>query len=656
MQATITTDGQHVLANIPYARGDGPKWAKLVPGAKPVYEKRPGQRDLFLHWSYPLTMDTCRSFRRVFGGQLTVLKPLSDWARAAIKAGEALEDFRSGTRLNLSDGRTVREAPFLAAAIGDRPYQSSGVGFMMLANQCILGDEPGLGKTVMTLATLIECDAKVILVGCPRTATRATWEREVKRWAPSIATFVAQGSHAQREKVMGEFSDHALIADGQRKMLIINNEMVRAKRYEVCPDGMKQDVKGNWPRSCTINSEHMKKHKTVTEKDWPFLFEQAWDAVVLDESHNLLASTANVQSKRITQSRYGAMLLRKRVRDGGLAIALSGTPARSNLTKLWGTLNWCRPDVFGSFWGFAQTHFGVTKGRYANVIQPDKDGKPAKVPKPLDDAAWDAAIRPYYLARTKALAAPDLPPIVYTGTPSEMSGNSGNYVWLDMEPKQARAYREMASLAEANIRNGMLTANGTLAEISRLRQFAISYGMMDGEDFRPTLPSNKIDWILQFMEEREGCDGKIIVASSFTQIVHLIERELNNAGIRTLTLTGATSDRKRMDLVTQFNDPDSAVDVAILNSRAGGESITLDACCDEMIIIDPLWTDDAQFQLVSRIHRVSRIHQVIIHRLISIGTAEEWIALNTDEQRAVVQSAKPQAQRDAALEVVTWGR
>jgi len=654
VQATITTDGEHVLADIPYARGDGPEWAKMVPGARPIYEKREGRKDRFLYWQYSLTMDTCRAFRRVFGAQLTVLKPLSDWARLAIKAGETLEQMRDGATVKLS--RTHEEAPFLAAAIEDRSYQASGVGFLTLARQAILGDEPGLGKTLQTLATLIECDARVTLVACPRTATRATWERETHRWAPGIATFVAQGTHAEREEEMGQFSDHALTAPGTRKMLIINNEMMRAKRYEVCSEGREQE-KGEWPRACTSNSEHMKKqHKTVTEHDWPFLFQQTWDAVVIDEAHNMLASTANTMSKRITQGRYGAMLLRKRVGQDGLALALSGTPFRSNLTKGWGTLNWCRPDVFSSYWRFAETHFGVTQGRYAKVIQPDAKGKPAKIPKPLDEEAWDAAIRPYYLARTKALAAPDLPPIEYAGTPSELSENSGNYVWLDMDPKQAKAYRQMADMAEADVLNGTLIANGTLPEGTRLRQFAISYGAMDGEDFYPTLPSNKMDWLLEFMEEREGCDGKIVVGSQFTKIVHLIERELNKAGIRTLTLTGATSDKKRLELVQQFNDPDSAVQVAILNSIAGGESITLDACCDEMVIMDPLWTDDAEFQLVSRIHRVSRIHQVTVHRPISIGTVEEWMAVNTDEQRAVIQSAKPQARKVTALEAIRWGK
>ena len=648
MQADITTDGKRILAKIPWAGGRGKEWAKLVPGRTPLRDAD----DKFVCWTYPLTMDTCRTFRRVFQGQLTVRTPLAEWAREAIKAGEVLEEMRDGAAANMM--RVPIEAPFLAEAINDRPYQGGGVGFMSIARQCILGDEPGLGKTLQTLATLIECDAKTILVGCPRTATRATWERETERWAPGIATFVAQGDRNSREKVMGAFSDHALIEPGMRKMLIINNEMIRAKKYWTC-DNDASDYRWYEPPGSKDGCGMNHKHKQGIEYQWPFLFHQTWDAVVIDEAHNLLASTANVGSKNITQGRYGAMQIRKRVRDGGLALALSGTPFRSKLTKAWGTINWCRPDVFTSFWNLAETHFGVAQGRYSRVIQPDNEGNPAKVPVPLDPEAWDAMLRPYYLARTKKIAAPDLPDITYAGTPSAENPDSGNYVFLDMDPKQQKAYRDMSALAEAKIKGGTLSAIGTLAEITRLRQFAVSYGRMDDEEFVPSLPSEKIEWVLNFMQEHEGCDGKILIASQFTRIVHLIEDALNKAGWRTLTLTGATTDRGRLDFKTKFNDPDSGIHAGIINSIAGGESITLDSDCDEMIIVDPLWTDHQEFQLVSRIHRVSRIHNVIIHRLISTGTTEEWMVATTEEQKKVIQSSKPQARRDMALEAIRYG-
>lgn len=644
MIANITTDGKHILADIPFAGGSGPEMARRIPGAHAHYVD-----EKFVCWRYPLTMDTCRTFRRVFGGELNVTTALSSWARMQIMAEEQRDSIKNGATVRWD--RLPREAPLLHSAIMTRGYQSTGAGWMLLSGQGILGDEPGLGKTLQTLAALVESGCQTILVTCPRTATRNVWSRETNRWAPTIAPFVAQGSRAEREQVMQAFVDFP----GPHKMLIVNTEMVRAKRVEVCSlkDPEQQDL-------CLAGEVSFDKHhhNFIPDPEWPQLHKIQWDAVIMDESHRLLASTANTSSKRITQGRFGAMNIRKNVKPHGLAFSLSGTPFRSNLTKAWGQLNWCRPDVWTSFWNFAGTHFGVTEGRYGRVI-----AEGAKVPQPLDEEQWARAVGPYMLQRDKTTAAPDLPPIHYVGAPPEDDPLGLSGIWLDMEPKQAEAYHKMESLAQVNLKGGTLTAVGVLAEITRLRQFAISTGelervekwrIIDGQEYNydenkfiPTFPSNKIDWLIQFLIEREGYAGKVVVASNFTQVLKLIQREIEHQlKERCYLIAGETTDRNRERIVQRFNDPNDEdrygrIRVCLLQTVAGGEAITLDTCCDDLVLIDPCWTESQEFQLVSRIHRVSRIHQVMVHRLFSRGTVDNWMASNTEEQRAALLSARP---------------
>lgn len=667
VRADITTDGKYVLAYIPWAGGHGAAWAKSVPGCKSRYEE-----GKFVCWQYPLSMDTCRTFRRLFGSQLSVRKPLSEWAREQIAAGDTLDELRSGATIDFP--RLQEEAPFLAAAINSRPYQVSGAAFIKLGRTVILGDAPGLGKTLQAAAAIIESDCRDILVGCPRTATRATWEREIERWCPTISTFVAQGGPEQRYAQMEAFALDREENPDERRILIVNNEMIRARKMWRCkepPPDRASDYelvkvpgkrKPQWspelqewskePGSdggCTFGHQHEK----FNEYQWPFLFEQCWDAIIIDESHNILASQYNVQSKHITQSRYGAMLLRKQLKPGGIALALSATPARAKLTRFWGPLNWCAPKVFSSFWNFAGTHFGVTEGKYGNVI-----ANGDKVPQPRDMVAWHAMLQPYYLVRDKKSAAPDLPDAIYTGTPHPSGGGSGNYVYIDMEGdagnKQARAYQQMKKYAEARVKNGNLSAVGILAEITRLRQFSVSYGKMDGEEFQPAFPSNKWDWILNFLEEHEGDEGKYLIASNFTRVVNLFRSRFKRLGIESIELTGATSDQARAKFMQRFNDIDDTCKVGLINTRAGGVSLTLDAACDDIIIVDPPWTSDEEDQLVGRVHRVSRIHQVFVHRLVSVGSIEEWMSLHGQEQREVLSQANPKARRDAAMEVIRW--
>jgi SNF2 family DNA or RNA helicase len=635
LEATITTDGRKIMARIPYANGRGPKLAKQVPGARADWDKTVSP-NVFRGWLYPLSMDTCRSFRKVFGDGLTVLPPLVAWSRTAVTTERKLEELREERLDSVSFLRLAAEAPELYAAMRNRPYQIAGMGFLLTSRAAILADDPGLGKTLQTLGALIESNATEILVACKRTAVRTVWERETMRWT-GIETFVAQGSRPEREKAMAEYAAY----DRGRKMLIINIEMVRAKREEICLS--KEPV-------CPQTRGQKCNHEYKAIPDWPFLFGRKWDAMVFDESHNLLASTANYQSKRITQARFGAVKLRKQLRPDGLAIALSGTPFRSKLEKGWGTLNWLDDSKFGSYWRWAEQHFGVENGRYGKIVGgTDADGKPLKVLTPRDDSAWDKMLRPFYLKRTKKEAAPDLPPMIFAGTP--IAGpDSPCYVQIEMLPEQEKIYRQMELDAEATVEGRKVTATGVLAEITRRRQFAnSSVRLGEGRTLLPGLPSNKLEWITDFMAEREDTDGKVVIASSFSEMVELTARTLRAEGWEVLTLTGAASDRERSDLVARFQDPNDPLRVVVINRLAGGESITLDAA-DEMVIIDEPWISDQDEQLTARIHRVSRIHQVTIYRLVSSGTIDEDMAALTDDQRAALATASPRKLSEILLE------
>jgi SNF2 family DNA or RNA helicase len=628
LKAIVTTDGKRVLAKIDYAGGQGPRRAKNVPGARADWDKTVTP-NVFKGWSYPLSMDTCRALRAEFGDGLQILPALVEWARIEVAKERTLEDMREEALGNLSFPRVEQEAPALMVAMLNRKYQLAGTAFILAGKQVILGDDPGLGKTLQALAAVIENDAKDILVACRRTAVRTVWERETMRWAPGIAVFVAQGVRSEREQAMKAYAT----SRARRKMLIVNIEMTRAKRLELCPTS----PTGDCPYGDRPPREHRHTYKAIP--DWPFLHENKWDAIIFDESHNLLASTANVQSKRITQARFGAVHIRRQLKPGGLAIAMSGTPFRSKLEKGWGTLNWLRPDVFGSYWRWAETFFGVEQGRYGKIV-----GGGNKVLEPRNSVAWDRMLRPYYLKRTKSDAAPDLPPIMFAGTPIDPKDpDSPCYVQLDMSPEQEKAYLSMENMAEAMLESGKITATGTLAEITRLRQFATA-NHVHGEGRQhlvPVLPSNKIEWLLDFIQEREGTGQKVVVASSFSSMVELAADTIRHQlGIEVLILTGATSDRDRSHLVARFQDMNDPLQVVCLNRDAGGESITLDAA-DEMVVLDMPWVSDRDEQLFARIHRVSRVHKVEIYRLVSTGTIDVMLAGLNDEQRAVVAKASP---------------
>lgn len=611
-------DGK-IWAEIPYAGGKGTELAKSIPGARAKYAKPVGgaKKGKFLAWVYPLDMSVCRRFREVFGSELRVGRALAAWAREEIKAETSQLKLRSATDANLE--RVPEVAPALAKAMEDRTYQRVGARFAADGRNVLIADEPGLGKTLETLAALVEADAKAVLVFCKKKAIETVWTAEVPRWLGDVAvTYSVIGTAEQRRTVLKQF-----VSDKTEKMQIVigNIEMVRLVRIE------------NPCKNCNTETladcNNRVKHKKTEEAKFPEVFETAWDTIVVDESHKALVGK-NTMSKGITQTRLGMMRLQ--LAEGGMKIALSGTPARGKPENIWGTLNWLRPDVFTSYWRFIEEYFETEEGY--------KKSKIIKGIDPSREAAYDQMLAKYMLRRTKEEVAPDMPSRQYGGTPLDLADPSSTIgVWLDLEPAQTKRYADIRDDGILNFKNDSIFINGVLPELTRRKQFAIcDWDLVEGS-LVPARPnnSNKYQWLKEFIEERAEAGLKIVVASQFTKVVNAFSAWLRADGIESYTLTGATSDRAATANVARFNDPSDPVPVFLLNTYAGGESINLDGCADDIVFLDETFIPEDQEQAENRIHRMSRMHQVSVWYVRSKGTVEEQICRTTGARESVMR-------------------
>ena len=72
-----------------------------------------------------------------------------------------------------------------------REYQAAGVEYALARDNCVFGDEPGLGKTAQCILTSNAMEAKRNLVIAPA-SLRLNWEREVWMWStiPNVKTHV----------------------------------------------------------------------------------------------------------------------------------------------------------------------------------------------------------------------------------------------------------------------------------------------------------------------------------------------------------------------------------------------------------------------------------------------------------------------------------
>ena len=196
-----------------------------------------------------------------------------------------------------------------------RPYQARGVAWLAFLERWGLGaclaDDMGLGKTPQLIAfllTLKEQDAleKPTLVVCP-TSVLNNWEREVKKFAPTLSTFLHHGDQRPKGKAFAK--------------AVKNQDLVIT----------------SYP---------------IVYRDEQMLAGVDWQGVVLDEAQNI----KNPQAKQSQAVRKFA---------AGFRVALTGTPVENRLSELWSILDFLNPGFLGTR-QFFQRRFAIPIEKYGD--------------------------------------------------------------------------------------------------------------------------------------------------------------------------------------------------------------------------------------------------------------------------------------------------
>lgn len=136
------------------------------------------------------------------------------------------------------------------------PYQKTGVAYALQKKRIIIGDKPGLGKTVQSIATVYAAGMFPCLVICP-SGLKENWRREWGMWTTRKAIIL-------EDSVKNTF--HRFWEHGMADVFIVNYESL--KKYFV-----KQITK---PKSGRI---------TIKNIEFKSQYTDMFKSVVVDESH-----------------------------------------------------------------------------------------------------------------------------------------------------------------------------------------------------------------------------------------------------------------------------------------------------------------------------------------------------------------------------------
>jgi SNF2 family DNA or RNA helicase len=197
-----------------------------------------------------------------------------------------------------------------------RPYQERGVAWLAFLERWGLGaclaDDMGLGKTIELICFLLylkEANAleKPTLLVCP-TSVLGNWEREVRKFAPTLKVVQYHGDKRPKGKAFAE-------AVKKQDLVITSYSLVY------------RDIK--------------------------LLQSVSWQGIVLDEAQNVKNSEAK-QSQAVRQL------------EATFRIALTGTPVENRLQELWSILDFLNPGYLGTK-QFFQRRFAIPIEKYGDT-------------------------------------------------------------------------------------------------------------------------------------------------------------------------------------------------------------------------------------------------------------------------------------------------
>jgi len=295
-------------------------------------------------------------------------------------------------------------------------------------------------------------------------------------------------------------------------------------------------------------------------------------------------------------------------------LCLTGTPLENHLGELWSLFDFLMPGMLGS-----QARF---RRQFKNPIEREDDTERREV--------LSCRIRPFFLRRTKAQVAPELPP------KTEITRA------VSLEGGQLRLYERARVALHDKVRRALDNRGAERSRIVildallKLRQICCDPRLLkvEGKEVEGSAGagSAKLELLMDLLPDMVAEGRRILLFSQFVTMLNLIEAELVKHGIEYVKLTGRTRDRQKV--VQEFQT--GKVPLFLISLKAGGVGLNLTAA-DTVIHYDPWWNPAVEDQATDRAHRIGQDQKVFVYKLLTENTIEQKVFELQQSKRGLVE-------------------
>jgi len=453
-------------------------------------------------------------------------------------------------------------------------YQKQAVLFFEKADgKCLLGDQPGVGKTLSAISYAVKNKLKTLVV-CPA-SLKLNWRNEIHRFTKEKA-FVYKYKPKKRSTEVINTKDESLFHIINYEALETFIKLNVSHRCTNMQCGWKDtNIKKKYDASPVCNKNKSIKSRVLgtvfQDKDGVSLDPKSYDLIVCDEAHYL----KNPKTNR-------TKVIKKAFIDVTKKLLLTGTAIKSVPYEFFSLLNFIDPAEWKS-----AHQFGV---RYCAGFQ-DNFGWDYSGSSNLDELY--SRISPYFLRRLKSDVLSFLPPKTFTHLPIELT---------------AEEYREYSQIEKKVVDESDEESPDAdhLSRIQRLKMFTSHIKASRG---------------IELVQDIIDGDEKVVV---FTEYLSTADKIKNHFGDKAVLFTGKKTASEKQEAVDKFMNDDS-VKIFVGTIGAAGVGITL-TIASTAVFIDQPWTPSDREQAEDRIHRASTTSdKVQIIRLICQDTIDEKI-------------------------------
>lgn len=339
--------------------------------------------------------------------------------------------------------------------------------------------------------------------------------------------------------------------------------------------------------------ERMAEHDVVLTtypllwRDIAALKAQAFHLLILDEAQTVKNAASRCASAvRKLQARH--------------RLCITGTPLENHLGELWTQFDFLMPGFLGDARSFMRV--------WRRPIETNGETLRAQL--------LAQRVRPFILRRRKDEVAAELPPRTETIRRVQLQGHQRDLY----ESVRVAADEQVRRILQ---RKGFDGAQITILDaLLKLRQVCCDPYLLKGVTHPEAMERAKLELLRDMLPALVAEGRRILVFSQFTEMLGLVQTELEAMQLPWLALTGKTPPSTRGAVVEKFQSGQAPI--LLVSLKAGGVGLNLTAA-DTVIHMDPWWNPAVEEQATARAHRIGQEQTVFVYKIVVEGSIEERI-------------------------------